>query len=363
MELAERNTRLKGRANADTPVDAKVALDFGAQGIGLCRTEHMFFDEERIFAVREMILAEDEKGRKMALRKILPFQRQDFEEIFRTMQGKPVTIRLLDPPLHEFLPKTKKSLKELSADMGVTYQHLLEKVEELSELNPMLGHRGCRLANTYPEISNMQVRAILEAALNMKQEGVEVFPEIMVPLTSVGNELKMQADYIRETAKRVFKERNDTIKYHIGSMIEIPRAAVVADRIANCADFFSFGTNDLTQMAFGFSRDDISKFLPIYLDKGILDVDPFQSIDRFGVGELVRMGVERGRETKPTLPVGVCGEHGGDPASIEFFHEVGMDYVSCSPYRVPIARLVAAQAHVRDVLHITEEVFDKVDTC
>ncbi len=363
MEATDKFAQMEVRTNADTPEDAKVARTFGATGIGLCRTEHMFFEEERILAVREMILAEDEVGRKRALRKILPFQRQDFEGIFEAMDGYPVTVRLLDPPLHEFLPEDKKSIKEMAEDLGKSYFEVAEKVDELQEKNPMLGHRGCRLANTFPEITEIQVRAILEAALNMRAKGIEVKPEIMVPLTSVGSELKMQTDLIRKTAQKVFEQKGDKIEFKVGTMIEVPRATVVADRMAHCADFFSFGTNDLTQMTFGFSRDDVNKFLPIYIKKGILKDDPFASIDQFGVGELVKVGIEKGRQSKPDLKIGVCGEHGGDPSSIEFFHKIGLDYVSCSPYRVPVARLVAAQAKVKEKLHMQEEVLDEVDGC
>ncbi|MCB9349433.1 MAG: pyruvate, phosphate dikinase [Lewinellaceae bacterium] len=363
MKLAGKYARLGVRTNADTPEEAQIARKFGATGIGLCRTEHMFFQADRILAVREMILAEDEAGREEALAKLLPFQREDFEGIFRAMEGLPVTIRLLDPPLHEFLPNTDEAILEMSEDMGISVERIREHIEELEEVNPMLGHRGCRLGNTYPEITNMQVRAILEAALNLKAEGIEVKPEIMIPLTSVGNELRFQRDFIRETAQKVFEEKGDKINYQIGTMIEVPRAAVVADKLAKCADFFSFGTNDLTQMTFGFSRDDVGKFLPVYLEKGILIKDPFQSIDQDGVGQLVKMGVEKGRETKGNLMTGVCGEHGGDPASVEFFHRIGLNYVSCSPFRVPIARLVAGQAVARESLHIKQEVLEGVDAC
>ncbi len=363
MGLADQYARLKVRANADTPEDAFTARNFGATGIGLCRTEHMFFQGDRIVAVREMILAEDEAGRKDALAKLLPYQREDFEGLLEAMEGLPVTIRLLDPPLHEFLPNTEEAIQFMADDMGIPVERIKEHIEELQEINPMLGHRGCRLANTYPEISAMQVRAVLEAALNLKARGVKVDPEIMIPLTTVGNELKMQRDYIREVAQEVFKERGDSIPLKIGSMIEVPRAALVADNLAKCADFFSFGTNDLTQMAMGFSRDDVGKFLPIYLEKGILHADPFRTIDQDGVGQLVQTAVKRGRETKPELMMGVCGEHGGDPASIEFFHRSGLNYVSCSPYRVPIARLVAAQAMVKEGANIREKVLAGVDSC
>ena len=363
LKIATEYARLEVRTNADTPDDALVARKFGAKGIGLCRTEHMFFQEERIIAVREMILSGTVEGRQKALDKILPFQRADFEGIFEAMDGLPVTVRLLDPPLHEFLPNTKKTLKVMAKDMGLKYAEVKELVADLKEQNPMLGHRGCRLANTFPEISAMQTRAIIEAALNVQAKGKKVIPEIMVPLVSVGNELQMQVNTIRKTAEKVFRERGEKVKYRVGTMIEIPRATVVAEKLAKCADFFSFGTNDLTQMTFGFSRDDVSKFLPIYIEKGILKEDPFVSIDQFGVGKLVKMGVSKAKSIKPKMPVGVCGEHGGDPASIQFFHENGLDYVSCSPYRVPVARLVAGQAAVKDILHIKELVVDEVDVC
>jgi pyruvate,orthophosphate dikinase len=310
-----------------------------------------------------MILAADEIGRKKALEKLLPFQRSDFEGIFEAMNGMPVTVRLLDPPLHEFLPHTEKAMKVMAKDLGISYREVLKKVEDLEEQNPMLGHRGCRLGNTYPEISAMQARAIFEAAINVEAKGVTVKPEIMIPLVSVGNELKMQSDLIRKTAKEVFDEKRKSVEYKIGTMIEVPRAAVVAEKLAKGADFFSFGTNDLTQMTFGFSRDDAGKFLPIYIKKGILKDDPFATIDQFGVGELVKLAVEKANQTKPELHTGVCGEHGGDPASVEFFHNIGLNYVSCSPYRVPVARLVAGQAAVREQLHKVTKVEDEVDVC
>ncbi|NND08927.1 MAG: pyruvate, phosphate dikinase [Saprospiraceae bacterium] len=349
MDLSTKHSKMRVLANADTPEDAAVARNFGAEGIGLCRTEHMFFQEGRIELVRKMILADDEAGRVAALDKLLPIQRQDFEEILSAMEGLPVTIRLLDPPLHEFLPQDEENERQLAEKMGITYEEVLEKVDTLHELNPMLGHRGCRLANTYPEISMMQARAILEAALKLKQAGKIVFPEIMIPLAGTSREVFLQIDIINETAEKVFEEANDRVDFKIGTMIEIPRAALVADRFATRVDFFSFGTNDLTQMTYGFSRDDFAKFLPIYLKKGILKFDPFTSIDPYGVGELVEIGTKRGRSIRPDLKVGVCGEHGGDPASIRFFQGVGLDYVSCSPYRVPIARLVAAQANLAEV--------------
>lgn len=347
MELADRHAKMKVRTNADTPHDAKVARDFGAQGIGLCRTEHMFFEEGRISAVREMILANDTEGRKRALDKLLPYQKEDFKAIFKAMEGLPVTIRLLDPPLHEFLPHDEESKQQMAKNMGITYEEVQDKIDSLQELNPMLGHRGCRLANTYPEITEMQTRAILEAAISLKKKGMDTEPEIMIPLTSVGRELRIQMDIIRATALQVFREHKMKVPYKMGTMIEIPRAALIADKIAHCADFFSFGTNDLTQMTFGFSRDDVGKFLPIYMEKGILEKDVFQTIDQSGVGQLVEMGTQKGRSVKPELKVGVCGEHGGDPKSIEFFQRTGLDYVSCSPFRVPVARLVSAQAAIK----------------
>ncbi len=347
MEMASKHTKMDVRTNADTPKDAQIARDFGAKGIGLCRTEHMFFEGERIKAMREMILASTTEGRKRALAKLLPYQREDFEGIFEAMAGYGVTVRLLDPPLHEFVPHQLSTQKELAEQMGVTIDVIKAKVDQLEEFNPMLGHRGCRLGNTYPEITEMQARAIIEAALNLKAKGVDARPEIMVPLTGTLKEYKLQADIIRATADKVFAERGDKIDYLVGTMIEIPRAALTADKIATEADFFSFGTNDLTQMTFGYSRDDAGSFLPIYIEKGILKHDPFQVLDQEGVGQLVEMGTQRGRSTKADLKVGICGEHGGEPSSVEFCHRVGMNYVSCSPYRVPIARLAAAQAAIR----------------
>ena len=346
IEIADKKAKMKVHANADTPDTAKIAREFGAEGIGLCRTEHMFFEEDRIMAVRQMILAKDKEGRVKALNKLLPMQRNDFEGILEEMEGYPVTMRLLDPPLHEFLPKDETSQKEMAEAMGVTLQEIQTKVENLEELNPMLGHRGCRLGNTYPEITEMQARAIIEAALNLKKKNKTAVPEIMIPLTGTVEEFKMQVDIVKETIKNVFIERHDQIEYKVGSMIEIPRAALVADQIAKYAEFFSFGTNDLTQLTFGYSRDDVGKFLPIYLEKGILKDDPFQVLDQEGVGQLVNMGTERGRRTRPELTVGICGEHGGDPRSVAFCHRVGMNYVSCSPYRVPIAKVAAAKAYV-----------------
>ena len=347
MELSDRYAKLAVRTNADTPKDALVARNFGAQGIGLTRTEHMFFEVDRIKAMREMILSDTPKGRRQALRELLPMQRGDFEGIFRAMTGCPVTIRLLDPPLHEFVPHQLATQKELAEDMHISLAAVKSKVAELEEFNPMLGHRGCRLGNTYPEITEMQARAIIEAALNVKAEGIEVKPEIMIPLVGTVEEFILQKEIIQQTAEEVFKKRKDRIEYLIGTMIETPRATLVADAIAEHADFFSFGTNDLTQMTFGYSRDDANKFLPIYIEKGILKADPFEVLDQEGVGQLVQMGTSKGRSVNPQLKVGICGEHGGEPSSVEFCHHVGMNYVSCSPYRVPIARVAAAQATLK----------------
>ena len=348
MELAEKYKRLAIRANADTPHDAKVARAFGAVGIGLCRTEHMFFEGDRIKSVREMILADDEAGRRRALAKLLPIQRGDFEGLFREMNGLPVTIRLLDPPLHEFLPHDEAGQSAMAQEMGVSYEEIKHRVDDLHESNPMMGHRGCRLGISYPEITEMQARAIIEAALNAKAAGSDVKVEIMVPLVGTVREFNAQAKVIRETIAAVFKERGSEIPYLLGTMIETPRGALVADSIGTQAEFFSFGTNDLTQMTLGFSRDDIGKFLPFYLRDGMYECDPFESIDQKGVGLLVKMAVEKGRAARPGIKLGVCGEHGGDPASVAFFHRTGLDYVSCSPFRVPIARLAAAQAAIAD---------------
>ncbi|MDD4235914.1 MAG: pyruvate, phosphate dikinase [Bacteroidales bacterium] len=347
MTLADKYTRMKVRTNADTPKDAKKAREFGAIGIGLCRTEHMFFEGERIKAMREMILASNEDNRRKALEKLLPYQRADFEGIFEAMHDLPVTVRLLDPPLHEFVPHELENQKEMAKEMGITVEEIKAKVEELSEFNPMLGHRGCRLGNTYPEITEMQVRAIIEAALNLKKKGVKAIPEIMIPLTGAYKEMKLQEDITRATVKKVFEEYNDSIEYLVGTMIEIPRATLIADQIAESAEFFSFGTNDLTQMTFGYSRDDASKFLPVYLKKGLLKNDPFQVLDEEGVGQLVKLAVERGQKTRPNIKLGICGEHGGEPSSVDFCHRAGLNYVSCSPFRVPIARLAAAIANVK----------------
>ena len=352
MNLSNKYTSMKVRTNADSPKDAKIAKNFGAQGIGLTRTEHMFFDTNRIKAMREMILAETIKGRKQALDDLLPMQRGDFEGIFEVMEGLPVTIRLLDPPLHEFVPHQLATQKDLAEDMHISLEAVKNKVAQLDEFNPMLGHRGCRLGNTYPEITEMQTRAIVEAALNLKEKGIKAKPEIMVPLIGTLREFVEQENVIRATANKVFEERKDKILYSVGAMIEIPRAAVTADLIAQRAEFFSFGTNDLTQMTFGYSRDDAGKFLPIYIEKGILKVDPFEVIDEEGVGQLVQMGIDKGRRTNPNLKIGICGEHGGEPNSIEFFYNSGMDYISCSPYRVPIARLASAQAEIKKNLKL-----------
>ena len=348
MELAGKYATLKVRANADTPKDAAQAFAFGAEGIGLCRTEHMFFEGDRIKAIREMILADDEAGRRVALAKLLPIQRGDFEGLFKAMNGFPVTVRLLDPPLHEFVPHDEKGQQEMAAEMNVPLRKITEKVESLAEFNPMLGHRGCRLGNTYPEITEMQTRAIIEAAMNVRAAGTPVHVEIMVPLVGNHKELRYQKNIIDSTAEQVFAERNDKIEYMVGTMIEVPRAAVTANQIAEVAQFFSFGTNDLTQMTFGFSRDDIAKFLPVYLEKGILKNDPFQILDRNGVGQLIREAVFKGRGTRENLKCGICGEHGGEPSSVEFCHYAGLNYVSCSPFRVPIARLAAAHAALNE---------------
>ncbi len=346
MALADKYTKLQVRTNADTPHDASIARNFGAVGIGLCRTEHMFFEGEKIKAMREMILAEDAEGRKKALAKILPYQKEDFKGIFKAMAGCPVTVRLLDPPLHEFVPHDLKGQEEMAETMGVSVKEIQKRVESLCEHNPMLGHRGCRLGNTYPEITEMQTRAILGAALELKKEGIEAKPEIMVPLTGILYEFKEQEKVIRAAAEELFKEMGDRIDFKVGTMIEIPRAALTANRIASSAEFFSFGTNDLTQMTFGYSRDDIASFLPVYLEKKILKVDPFQVLDQNGVGQLVQMATEKGRAIRPDLKCGICGEHGGEPSSVKFCHKVGLNYVSCSPFRVPIARIAAAQAAI-----------------
>jgi len=344
LEWADEFRWIGVRANADTPMDAERARKFGAEGIGLARTEHMFFEGERIYAMQEMILAKTKEEREKALSKLLPMQREDFKGLFKAMDGFPVTIRLLDPPLHEFVPKTEEQIKELSERTGIPAEEIKAKAEALREANPMLGHRGCRLGITYPEITEMQVRAIFEAACEAKKEGVKVYPEIMVPLVSIKKEIEIQKEIIDRIAREVMEETGIEIEYSVGTMIELPRAALTADEIAEVAEFFSFGTNDLTQTTFGFSRDDVGKFVPKYIELGLLEEDPFQVLDQRGVGQLVKVGVEKGRGTRPDLKVGICGEHGGEPTSVKFCHRVGMDYVSCSPFRVPVARLSAAQA-------------------
>ena len=348
MDLCNKYTKLVVRTNADTPHDAEVARNFGAVGIGLCRTEHMFFEADKIKAMREMILSDNQEGRKKALAKLLPFQQKDFYGILKAMDGYPVNIRLLDPPLHEFVPHDLAGQQAMADEMGVSVQKIQQRVNSLSEANPMLGHRGCRLGNTYPEITEMQTRAILGAAIQLKKEGFDPHPEIMVPLIGIVNEFDLQEKVIRDTAKELFKQEGIEIPFKVGTMIEIPRAALTADYIAKKAEYFSFGTNDLTQMTFGYSRDDIASFLPVYLEKKILNVDPFQVLDQNGVGQLVKMAVEKGRTTRPDLKCGICGEHGGEPSSVKFCHRVGLNYVSCSPFRVPIARLAAAQAAVEE---------------
>ena len=348
MEWADATRKLKIRTNADTPRDALQARKFGAEGIGLCRTEHMFFEEERIFNFRRMITATTLEAREEALEKILPYQREDFEGLFRAMDGYTVTIRFLDPPLHEFLPHTDEEIKPLAESLGMTFEALKNRVESLKEFNPMMGHRGCRLAITYPEIAKMQTRAVIEAAINVQNEGKTVIPEIMIPLVGTVKELKYVKNIVVETANEIIKEKGADLKYEVGTMIEIPRAALTADEIAEEAEFFSFGTNDLTQMTFGFSRDDATKFLGDYYKKKILEQDPFATIDQTGVGKLVAMAAELGRKTRPNIHLGICGEHGGDPKSIDFCHRVGLDYVSCSPFRVPVARLAAAQAAINN---------------
>jgi len=348
MKWADAIRRLKVRTNADTPNDSKVAVGFGAEGIGLCRTEHMFFEGDRIDAMREMIVAEDLGARKKALAKLLPLQRKDFVGIFKAMDGKPVTIRLLDPPLHEFVPHEAEDIRELAQKTGMPLERLQAKLESLKEFNPMLGHRGCRLGTTYPEITEMQAQAIFEAAAQCLKRGVKVLPEVMIPLIGTTGEFTDQEALVRRMAEEVMKKKKIKIRYMVGTMIEIPRAALLADQVAERAEFFSFGTNDLTQMTFGYSRDDAGTFLPGYVEKKILKDDPFQVLDQEGVGQLVDLGVKRGRSTRKNLKIGICGEHGGEPSSVEFCHRVGMDYVSCSPYRVPIARLAAAHAVLKE---------------
>jgi len=344
MDWVDQFRDMSVRTNADSPVDAAKAIEFGAEGIGLCRTEHMFFGEERITAMRRMIVSESEDERRNALMFLLPYQKKDFLEIFEVMDGLPVTVRLLDPPLHEFLPDEPEEIRRVAKELGMKPEKFMRVVRSLKEFNPMLGHRGCRLGITYPEITEMQTRAILEAAIELKNGGVKVYPEIMVPLIGTPQEFRSQRFVIDQTAKQVFDELKDSIEYKVGTMIEIPRAALVADQIAKEAEFFSFGTNDLTQMTFGYSRDDAGKFLGDYLKEGILQEDPFQVLDQEGVGQLVKMASKNGRAQKPDLKIGICGEHGGEPKSVAFCYEQDLNYVSCSPYRVPVARLAAAQA-------------------
>ncbi|MBS6185031.1 MAG: pyruvate, phosphate dikinase, partial [Clostridium celatum] len=349
MGWADEIRKLNVRTNADNPRDTKQGVEFGAEGIGLCRTEHMFFEEDRIMAVREMIVAKNEDERRAALEKLLPMQRKDFIGIYEALQGMPATIRFLDPPLHEFLPHTDDEIAELSKAMGLTFEELKSTVESLHEFNPMMGHRGCRLAVSYPEIAEMQTRAVIEAAIEVKiAKGYDIVPEIMIPLVGEVKELKFVKDIVVRTAEAVMDEKGVKLDYHVGTMIEIPRAAITADEIAKEAEFFSFGTNDLTQMTFGFSRDDAAKFLSDYYERKIYEQDPFAKLDQTGVGQLVKIAAERGKSTRPNIKLGICGEHGGDPSSVEFFHNVGLNYVSCSPFRVPVARLAAAQAQVKN---------------
>jgi len=344
MEWADKYRKLNIRTNADQPEQAEIAIIFGAEGIGLCRTEHMFFGGERIDAMREMILADDIQGRKKALEKLLPYQRDDFYGLFKAMGSRPVTIRLLDPPLHEFLPHDDSEIKALALTMGKTFDDLKSHIHDHHEFNPMLGLRGCRLGILHPEITIMQVRAIIEAACRLKKEGLEVVPEIMVPLISTIKELEITSEVIHKTARSVIAEQGIGIKYLVGTMIEVPRAAITSDQIATAADFFSYGTNDLTQMTLGMSRDDSGQFLPIYQQQDIFARNPFESIDKEGVGRLMSISAKEGRAVKPELKLGICGEHGGDPSTVEFCHQLGLNYVSCSPFRVPIARLAAARA-------------------
>ncbi|MDD6794366.1 MAG: PEP-utilizing enzyme, partial [Clostridiaceae bacterium] len=349
MGWADEIRKLKVRTNADTPRDTKQAVDFGAEGIGLCRTEHMFFAEDRIKAVREMIVSKNEEERRKALAKILPMQKQDFKEMYKALEGRPATIRFLDPPLHEFVPHSDEEINDLAKEMGIDFTELKATIEGLHEFNPMMGHRGCRLAVTYPEIAEMQTRAVIEAAIEVKQEeGYDIVPEIMIPLVGEIKELKYVKDVVVKTVEKVMDEKGVKLDYHIGTMIEIPRAAITADEIAKEAEFFSFGTNDLTQMTFGFSRDDAAKFLNSYYDNKIYEQDPFAKLDQKGVGALIKIAVEKGKATRPNIKLGICGEHGGDPSSVEFCHNVGLNYVSCSPFRVPLARLAAAQAQVKN---------------
>ena len=349
MEWADKIRTLKVRTNADTPRDTKKAIELGAEGIGLCRTEHMFFDEERIFNLRRMILSETQEDREKYLNLLIPYQKGDFKEMYKELKGLPMTVRYIDPPLHEFIPKTEEEMKELAKAMNMTVDHIKAVCDELHEFNPMMGHRGCRLAVTYPEIARMQTRALMEAAIEVKKEKkYDIVPEIMIPLVGEVKELKYVKDVVIETAEQVKKEMKSDIEYHIGTMIEIPRAALTADEIAKEAEFFSFGTNDLTQMTFGFSRDDAGKFLDAYYDKKIFENDPFAKLDQIGVGSLMKIAIEKGKSVNKDLHLGICGEHGGDPSSVEFCHNIGLDYVSCSPFRVPIARLAAAQAAIAE---------------
>jgi len=347
MKLADKYRRLGIRTNADTPEQVRQAIAFGAEGIGLTRTEHMFFEGDRIDAMREMILAENLDDRRKALAKLLPYQREDFEGIFRALEGRPATIRFLDPPLHEFVPHETSAQKELAAKLGISTSAVAKRVAALHEFNPMLGHRGCRLGISYPEISEMQARAVFEAAAKVQKDGIKVRPEIMIPLVGFKKELDNQVEIVHAVAKQVQKETGQKIKYLVGTMIEIPRGALTADEIAETAEFFSFGTNDLTQTCLGMSRDDSATFLPLYTEMGIVKANPFASIDTTGVGQLMKIGVEKGKQTRPNIKLGICGEHGGEPHSVIFCHEVGLDYVSCSPFRVPVARLAAGQAALK----------------
>jgi pyruvate,orthophosphate dikinase len=347
-QWSDKFRKIKVRTNADSPADSAAAIAFGAEGLGLCRTEHMFFEGDRITDVRRFILADNDKDRNTAIKRLLPHQQKDFEGIFKAMAGKPVTIRLLDPPLHEFLPHSEAEMKKMASEMGVTLERVQERVKALHEFNPMLGHRGCRLSITFPVLCEMQTQAIIEAAIKVAGKGAEVLPEIMIPLVGTKSELDYLEQIVRNVADEIIAKRGSKLKYLVGTMIEVPRAALTADDIAKSAEFFSFGTNDLTQMTYGFSRDDIGTFLPDYIDKKILEVDPFQTLDASGVGQLVQLAVDKGRSTRKDLKCGICGEHGGDPNSVKFCVRAGLDYVSCSPYRVPIARLAAAQAAIED---------------
>jgi len=348
MTWADKYRTLDIRTNADTPHDAQVAREFGAKGIGLCRTEHMFFAEDRIKAVREMILADTLEGRKVALAKLLPFQKEDFIGIFQAMEGLPVTIRFLDPPLHEFLPQEEKDIVGLAQEMNVSVENLKKKITDLHEFNPMLGHRGCRLVITYPEIAEMQTKAIILAAIELKKQNKSVLPEIMIPLVGFKSELDFNIEIVHKVAKETMAAEGIQVEYKVGTMIEVPRGAITADKVAETAEFFSFGTNDLTQMTLGFSRDDAGKFIKEYVVQNIFEKDPFQTLDQEGVGQLIKMAIEKGRQTRPNIKLGICGEHGGDPQSIDFCHRAGLNYVSCSPFRVPIARLAAAHAALKN---------------